>query len=440
VKILAFLFLWLVSLTGVGNSQEKVPSAPKFTPKPKVVILGLQEAITPLTASKIKEALRRAEEINAQALIIELDTPGGLVTTTRKIVKMILNAEIPVVVYVYPPGAQAASAGTFITLAAHVAAMAPGTNIGAAHPVTMGQKMDEEMAKKAENDLAAFARSLAKLRGRNADWAEKAVRESVSITAEEALKLGVIDLIAESLSELLTSLEGRKVQLLRKEVVLHTKGARIVRIKEDLRSRILRLVTNPNIAYILLMLGLAGIYFELSHPGAILPGVVGSLCLILAFYAMHLLPVNYAGLLLIFLAGLLFFLEIKITSYGLLALAGFISLVLGSLMLFERSPEGLKISYQVLVPVLVTMALFLSGVTYLAVKAVRRKPTTGPEGLIGERGRTISAVGPRGGQVFVHGEIWQARSPEEIPPGEEIIVTKIDGFTLEVKPARDGTL
>ncbi len=440
MKILAFLFLWLVSLTGVGNSQEKVPSAPKFTPKPKVVILGLQEAITPLTASKIKEALRRAEEINAQALIIELDTPGGLVTTTRKIVKMILNAEIPVVVYVYPPGAQAASAGTFITLAAHVAAMAPGTNIGAAHPVTMGQKMDEEMAKKAENDLAAFARSLAKLRGRNADWAEKAVRESVSITAEEALKLGVIDLIAESLSELLTSLEGRKVQLLRKEVVLHTKGARIVRIKEDLRSRILRLVTNPNIAYILLMLGLAGIYFELSHPGAILPGVVGSLCLILAFYAMHLLPVNYAGLLLIFLAGLLFFLEIKITSYGLLALAGFISLVLGSLMLFERSPEGLKISYQVLVPVLVTMALFLSGVTYLAVKAVRRKPTTGPEGLIGERGRTISAVGPRGGQVFVHGEIWQARSPEEIPPGEEIIVTKIDGFTLEVKPARDGTL
>ncbi len=424
--MIGFIFLWGGAFC---KAQEQ-----------SIVILNLQEAITPLTAAKIKEALRKAETLGAEALIIELDTPGGLVTSTRKIVKMILNAEVPVVVYVYPPGAQAASAGTFILLAAHVAAMAPGTNVGAAHPVTMGQKMDEEMSKKAENDLAAFARSLAKLRGRNADWAEKAVRESVSVTAEEALKLKVIDLVAENLSELFSSLEGRKVQLMQKKVVLHTKRVRIVRLKEDFRNRILRLITNPNIAYILLMLGLAGIYFELSHPGAILPGVVGALCLILAFYAMHLLPVNYAGLILIFLAGLFFFLEIKITSYGLLALAGFISLVLGSLMLFERNPEGLKISYQVLIPVLTSMALFLAGVTYLAVKAVRQKPTTGPEGLIGERGRTISAVGPQGGQVFVHGEIWQAKSTEEIPPGEEVIVMKIKGFTLEVKPVKNGTL
>ena len=424
--LIGFIFLWGGAFC---KAQEQ-----------SIVILNLQEAITPLTAAKIKEALRKAETLGAEALIIELDTPGGLVTSTRKIVKMILNAEVPVVVYVYPPGAQAASAGTFILLAAHVAAMAPGTNVGAAHPVTMGQKMDEEMSKKAENDLAAFARSLAKLRGRNADWAEKAVRESVSVTAEEALKLKVIDLVAENLSELFSSLEGRKVQLMQKKVVLHTKRVRIVRLKEDFRNRILRLITNPNIAYILLMLGLAGIYFELSHPGAVLPGVVGALCLILAFYAMHLLPVNYAGLILIFLAGLFFFLEIKITSYGLLALAGFISLVLGSLMLFERNPEGLKISYQVLIPVLTSMALFLAGVTYLAVKAVRQKPTTGPEGLIGERGRTISAVGPQGGQVFVHGEIWQAKSTEEIPPGEEVIVMKIKGFTLEVKPVKNGTL
>jgi len=424
--LIGFIFLWGGAFC---KAQEQ-----------SIVILNLQEAITPLTAAKIKEALRKAETLGAEALIIELDTPGGLVTSTRKIVKMILNAEVPVVVYVYPPGAQAASAGTFILLAAHVAAMAPGTNVGAAHPVTMGQKMDEEMSKKAENDLAAFARSLAKLRGRNADWAEKAVRESVSVTAEEALKLKVIDLVAENLSELFSSLEGRKVQLMQKKVVLHTKRVRIVRLKEDFRNRILRLITNPNIAYILLMLGLAGIYFELSHPGAILPGVVGALCLILAFYAMHLLPVNYAGLILIFLAGLFFFLEIKITSYGLLALAGFISLVLGSLMLFERNPEGLKISYQVLIPVLTSMALFLAGVTYLAVKAVRQKPTTGPEGLIGERGRTISAVGPQGGQVFVHGEIWQAKSTEEIPPGEEVIVMKIKGFTLEVMPVKNGTL
>ena len=404
----------------------------------RVVVLKLQEPITPLTSAKVKEALSRAEELSAAALVIELDTPGGLVTTTRKIVKMILNAEVPVVVYVYPPGGQAASAGTFITLAAHIAAMAPGTNIGAAHPVTMGQKMDEEMSKKMENDLAAFARSLASLRGRNADWAERAVRESISATAKEALKLKVIDLVAKDLPELLQKIEGKKVKLLDREVVLHTRGVQVVYLKEDLRSRILRLITNPNIAYILLMIGLAGLYFELSHPGAILPGVVGAICLVLAFYAMHLIPVNYAGLLLILLSGVLFFLEIKITSYGLLALAGFISLVLGSLMLFGKNPAGLRLAYQVLVPVLASVALFLSGVTYLAVKAVRRRPTTGPEGLVGERGRAITPVGPRGGQVFVHGEIWQAESEEEIPAGEEVVVEQVLGFKLKVRPSAHG--
>ena len=404
----------------------------------KVLVLPLQEAITPLTASKIEEALSEAKRNSAEALIITLDTPGGLVTTTRKIVKMILNAEVPVVVYVFPPGAQAASAGTFITLAAHVAAMAPGTNIGAAHPVTMGQKMDEEMAKKVENDLAAFARSLAKLRGRNADWAEKAVRKSVSLTAEEALKRHVIDLMAESISDLLQKLDGRKVKLLDREVVLRTKQATVITLKEDLRSRILRLITNPNIAYILLMLGLAGLYFELSHPGAILPGVVGVLCLVLAFYAMHLLPVNYAGLLLILLAGLLFFLEIKVTSYGLLALAGFVSLILGSLMLFDKSPAGLRLTSQVLVPVLTSTGVFLAGVTYLAVKATRRKPATGAEGLVGETGHAITRVGPEGGQVFVHGEIWQAVSDEDIPSGTPVVVLEVKGFKLRVKRADNG--
>ncbi len=400
---------------------------------PKVLVLQLEEAITPLTAQKLASALEEAEALKVEALIIELDTPGGLVTTTRKMVKMILSSEVPVVVFVYPPGAQAASAGTFITLAAHVAAMAPGTNIGAAHPVTMGQKMDEEMAKKAENDLAAWARSLAKLRGRNADWAEKAVRESVSLTAEEALKLKVIDLLARDLPDLLRQLDGRKVKLHDRTVVLHTREAEVIRLKEDLRSRILRLITNPNIAYILLMLGLAGLYFELSHPGAILPGVVGALCLILAFYAMHLLPVNYAGLLLILLSGVLFFLEIKITSYGLLGLAGLVSLVLGSLMLFGHNPEALRVSYQVLLPVLITVGLFLCVVTYLAAKAVLRKPTTGPEGLIGERGEALTDIGPKGGQVFVHGEIWQAVSEEEIPKGSEVVVEAVEGLKLRVK-------
>ncbi|OAG27247.1 NfeD family protein [Thermodesulfatator autotrophicus] len=422
-----FYFYFLVGFLLAFASQEVLAGE-------KVFILPIQEAITPLTNSKIEQAINRAEKEGAVCLIIELDTPGGLVSSTRKIVKNILSAEIPIVVYVYPSGAQAASAGTFITLAAHIAAMAPGTNIGAAHPVTMGQGKDKEMMKKAANDLAAFARSLAKLRGRNADWAEKAVLESVSITAEEALKLKVIDLIAENPRNLLQKINGRKVTLTKnREIILKTKDVQIITLKETLRDKILRLITNPNISYILLMLGLAGLYFELSNPGTILPGVVGVLCLILAFYSMHLLPVNYAGLLLILLSGVFFFLEIKLTSYGLLALAGLISLILGSLMLFDQSPEGLKLAKEVFFPILGSTALFFVSITFLAAKAALRKPTTGAEGLIGEEGKTLTPVSPKGGQVFVHGEIWQAVSNEKIPENTEIVVEKVEGFRLKVK-------
>lgn len=400
----------------------------------EVLVLPLAEAITPLAAGKIKAALHEAQEKGAECLVIELDTPGGLVTSMRRIVKLILNSPVPVVVYVAPSGAQAASAGTFIVIAAHVAAMAPGTNIGAAHPVTMGQKMDKTMSKKVENDLAAFARSLARLRGRNADWAEKAVRESVSATAQEAVKLKVVDLMAADLSELLAKIDGRRVKTSAGEKIIHTRGAEVVRIKEDLRGHILRLITDPNVAYILLMIGLAGLYFELSHPGAVLPGVVGAISLVLAFYAMHVLPVNYAGLALILFSGVLFFLEIKITSYGLLALAGLLSLVLGSLMLFGKNPEALRVSYEVLLPVVITVGLFFCGVTYLAAKAVFKRPTTGSEGLIGEKGEALSPIGPGGGQVFVHGEIWQAVSPEEIPKGTPVEVEAVEGLRLRVKP------
>ncbi len=403
----------------------------------KVLVLTLSEAITPLTAGKIKEALYEAHQERAECLVIELDTPGGLVTSMRKIVKMILNSPVPVVVYVAPYGAQAASAGTFIVLSAHIAAMSPGTNIGAAHPVTMGQKMDKTMAKKIENDLAALARSLAKLRGRNARWAEKAVRKSVSITAEEALKLKVIDLIAANLSELLDRINGRRVKTTTGVKVLHTKQVELIRLREDLRGRILRLITDPNVAYILLMIGLAGLYFELSHPGAVFPGVVGAISLILAFYAMHIIPVNYAGLILILLSGILFFLEIKITSYGLLGLSGLICLILGSLMLFGKNPEALQVSYEVLLPVVITIGLFLSGVTYLAARAVLKKPTTGVEGLIGEKGEALSAINSKGGQVFVHGEIWQAVSDQEIPKGTPVIVESVEGLRLKVRPLQD---
>ncbi len=424
MKLLGCIITLLLLLSSIVSAAEKV------------IVLTLNEAITPLTAGKIRKAIDKTQEEKAECLVIKLDTPGGLVTSTRKIVKMILNSSVPIVVYVAPAGARAASAGTFIVLSSHIAAMSPGTNIGAAHPVTMGKKMDKIMAKKMENDLAAFARSLAKLRGRNANWAEKAVRESVSVTAEEAVKLKVVDLIASNLPELLDRINGRKVKTSLGIKTLYTKQVEIIHLREDLRGHILRFITDPNIAYILLMIGLAGLYFELSHPGAILPGVVGAISLILAFYAMHIIPVNYAGLMLILFSGVLFFLEIKITSYGLLGLAGLISLILGSLMLFGKNPQALRISYNVLLPVVITVGLFLSGVTYLAAKAVLKRPTTGAEGLIGEKGEAITHINNKGGQVFVHGEIWQAISEQEIEKGEIIIVETIEGLRLKVKPLK----
>ncbi len=425
IKTLGLLLLCWLCAGGLALAQV-----------PKVLVLPLSEAITPLTVAKINGALAQAQKQGATCLVIELDTPGGLVTSMRRIVKAILNSPVPVVAYVAPSGAQAASAGTFIVLAAHIAAMAPGTNIGAAHPVTMGQKMDKTMSKKIENDLAAFARSLADLRGRNANWAEKAVRKSVSITAKEAVRLKVVDLLAPDLSTLLKRIDQRKVKTTSGVKVLHTQGAQVITIEEGLRGHILRFITDPNVAYILLMIGLAGLYFELSHPGAVLPGVVGAISLILAFYAMHLLPVDYAGLVLILLSGVFFFLEIKITSYGLLALAGFVSLVLGSLMLFSKNPQALRISYEVLFPVVLTVGLFFAGVTYLAVKAVWRKPTTGAEGLVGEKGEALTQVTPQGGQVFVHGEIWQAISQEPIAQGALVEVEAVEGLKLRVKPVK----
>ncbi len=399
----------------------------------EVLVLPLAEPITPLTVTKVQEALYQAQREQAQCLVLELDTPGGLVTSMRGIVKLILNSSVPVVVYVAPSGAQAASAGTFIVLAAHIAAMAPGTNIGAAHPVTMGQKLDKTMSKKIENDLAALARSLAVLRGRNARWAEKAVRESVSITAQEALKLKVIDLIALDLKDLLNQINGRHIETKAGQVVLHTKGVKPKIIKAGLRNTVLRFITDPNIAYILLMLGLAGLYLELSHPGAIFPGVVGAICLVLALYALHLLPIDYAGLALILFSGVLFFLEIKISSYGLLSLVGLGCLILGSLLLFNKTPEGLRVSYHVILPVVSVVGLFFCSVTYLAARAVFKRPTTGSEGLIGEQGQALTEITPQGGQVFVHGEIWQAFSEEKIPQGAVVTVEALEGLRLKVR-------
>jgi membrane-bound serine protease (ClpP class) len=407
------------------------PVAPQESPE--VMVATLDGVINPVAAEFITHSIEKANAAGAEAFVLELDTPGGLVTSMRDIVKSILGSEVPVVVYVAPPGARAASAGTFITLSAHVAAMAPQTNIGAAHPVAMGQEMDKTMAEKAVNDSAAYIKSLAERRGRNAQWAEDAVRKSVSATEEEALKLGVIDLVSANLPALLSEIDGMKVETAGGERVLRTKGAAITRLEMSLRHRVLDVISDPNIAYILMLLGFYGIFFELTNPGAVFPGVVGGICLILAFYAFQTLPINYAGILLILLGVVLFILEIKVTSYGALTIGGIIAMVLGSLMLFEDAGPFVKLSIYTILPAVVVTALFFTVVIGLAWKAFRSKPTTGREGLVGLEGTAATEVTPAGGTVKVHGEIWSAVSEEPIQPDEKVVVESVEGLKLKVR-------
>ncbi len=329
-------------------------------------LIEVDSIINPVSAEYIVDSIKTTEKESAQCLIIKLDTPGGLDTSMRQIIKEILNTQVPIIVYVAPDGARAASAGVLITMAAHVAAMAPGTNIGAAHPVSMGGgKMSREMSEKVENDAVAYIQSIATKRKRNIEWAEKAVRESVSIKADEALKINVIDLVSPNLDDLLQKLDGREVDIDGKKVVLATKGATVRELKMTLREKILATLTDPNIAYILMMLGVAGLYFELAHPGSIFPGVIGAICLILAFYSFQVLSVNYAGILFIILAIVLFLAEIKVASYGLLSIGGTICLLLGSLMLFDSTSPYLRPSLAVLLATIaITATFFITIATY----------------------------------------------------------------------------
>jgi len=336
---------------------------------------------------------------------------------------------MPVVVYVAPRGARAASAGVMITIAAHVAAMAPQTNIGAAHPVSAGGKeISKTMSEKVVNDMVAYARSIAKDRGRNEDWVEKAIRESVSITGEVAVKNKVVDLVARDIDDLLGLLDGREILLDKGKVKLETKGLKVIYFTPGWRDRVLRTISNPNIAYILMMIGLAGLYFELAHPGAILPGVVGAISLILAFFAFQTLPVNYAGLLLIALGIIFFIAEIKVASYGLLSLAGLISLALGSVMLFENVGVSLKL----MMPTVFLIGGFFIAIAFLAFRAYRSQPKGGMEGLVGEAGVVEERIDPVG-LIFAHGEYWKATSAEVAEQGEKVRITGSRGLELIVE-------
>jgi membrane-bound serine protease (ClpP class) len=412
--------LWLAPASGAGSH---------------VVVATYEGVINPVTAEYLHDALAFAETNRAQMLIVKLDTPGGLVTSMQTIVKSIVNAPLPVAVYVSPSGGRAASAGVFITLAGHVAAMAPGTNIGAAHPVAMGGEMDNTMKEKAENDMAASIKSLAEQRGRNVKWAEDAVRKSVSVTEKEALSLKVIDLVAEDVPALLTQVDGRKVQLPSGAVTLQTKGAEVREFPMGWRLEALKALSDPNIAVLLMTIGTIGVLAELYNPGAILPGIVGAISLILAFYSLQSLPINYAGLLLLLLGIVLFILEIKVTSYGLLTLGGIAAMTLGGLLLVKTDAPFMQVSLSFLLPTVITAGAIMFGMAWLALKARRRAPVTGKESMIGEIAIARTDVAPHG-QVFLHGELWEAVSEQSIRRGEEAKVTSVEGLTLKVAPHR----
>jgi len=403
----------------------------------KVLSITVDGSINPAAASYIERGIKKAEKENAQCLILNLNTPGGLLKSTRVIVGAIMDAKIPVVVYVNPPGAHAGSAGVFITMAAHVAAMAPATNIGAAHPVAGGgAQMDSTMNRKTTNDAVAFIRTIAEKRNRNAEWAEQAVRQSESITGIIAVQKNVVDLVATSTKELLKELDGRTIQLSRTAVTMKTASASVEGVEMTLGEKLLNILSDPNLAYILLMIGFYGILFELYNPGAIFPGVAGVIGLILGLYALHALPVNYAGLALIIFGIVLLILEIKITSYGLLTLGGVASLVLGSLMLIKEDPTFplMKISLTLILTTVGLTVLFFLFILGAGMKAQQAKPVTGMEGFIGETGVVLNDLNPVG-SVRVHGEIWEAsaKSDEKIEAGALIRVVEEQHFRLTVE-------
>ena len=412
-------------------------AAPASAAQP-VSTIKLDGVISPVTVRLVEAALARAQAERAGALVIELDTPGGLERSMRAICQRLLNAEIPVIVYVAPTGARAASAGVFITMAAHVAAMSPATNIGAAHPVALSGGVDKESMKKIENDAAAFARTIARERGRNAEWAEKAVRQSVSITEREAVQLKVVDLVADSLADLLDKIDGRTVKTTKGPVTLATRGAVVKPIEIGFRDRLLNVITDPNVAYVLMMLGMLGLFFELSNPGVVLPGVIGGISLILAFFALQTLPINYAGLLLLLFGVVLLIAEIKVVSHGVLATGGIVALALGSIMLFDAPELDLRVSWKVIIPtVAVTAGVFLFMIG-AGIRALASRSAVGASALLGQTGVAREPLSPEG-QVLVQGELWRAVARgTPVEQGARVRVVDVNGLTLTVEKAGEG--
>jgi membrane-bound serine protease (ClpP class) len=422
--------LGLLAVTAIAK-----PTAPVPTTADHVLVFRLEGVISPVSSEALSQAVDRAERERAAALVIEIDTPGGLETSMRAMVSKLLAARVPVLAYVSPSGARAASAGVFVTIAADVAAMAPGTNIGAATPVNLQGGMDSTMARKVTNDASAFARTVAHQRGRNAVWAEQAVRQAVSASETEALSLHVIDLIEPSLDSLLAAADGRTWTRNGVTHTLHVRGVPVTRIAPSFRQRVLGLIVDPSIAYLLMLLGFYGLLFELQNPGAVLPGVVGGICLVLAFLALSALPVNAAGVALIVLALVFFLAEVKVVSHGVLAAGGIVAMVLGSLILYRG--DAVRLSWSIVGGATAATAVFFLVVVSAGVRAQRWRVRTGRQGLIGTRAEVVERLAPTG-RVRIGGELWNARSDAPADVGTDVVVTAVDGLMLRVRPTREG--
>jgi membrane-bound serine protease (ClpP class) len=426
--VLALFILTQFSFAQSSYASEAIPST-------TVRVLKFNGVINPVSAEYLGGSINRINaDRSASLIVIMLDTPGGLDTSMRVIIKEIMASRIPIAVYVAPSGSRAASAGTFITMAAHISAMSPGTSMGSAHPVNMGgEKMDETMLKKAENDAAAYIKSIATERGRNGEWAENAVRNSVSLGEQDALKNKVIDIVAKDLNDLLKQVNGRKVKIAGMEIILNTESCAIVYQEMSQRQNALNAISDPTIAYMLLMLGFYGLFFELSNPGVILPGVIGGICLVVGFYCLQSLPVNYAAVLLLILGVVLFLSELYVTSHGALTIGGIISITLGAVLLMDTSAPYMKVRLGVIVPIAIAMGGVFVGFLWYGLFFTSKKVPTGADGLLGLEGKTLTAVGASG-KVEVDGEIWEGRSSDgEIEMGTHITVVKKDGPVLLVK-------
>jgi membrane-bound serine protease (ClpP class) len=428
--------LFLISLLAIAVA---VSAQPKDAAGPHVDLITIDGTINPAIADFIHESITRSKANEARALIIQMDTPGGLVESTRVIVKEMLAAPVPVIVYVAPSGARAGSAGVFITLAGHVAAMAPATNIGAAHPVAgSGEEIKGAMGEKIVNDMAAFIETIAQKRGRNTEWAIQAVRKSVSVTETEALKKNVIDIVARDVNDLLDQAHGRKVDLNGNKLELSLKNVRIVPYEMSLKQKILNTIAHPNIAYLLMMAGILGLYMEFSHPGTIFPGVAGAISLLLAFASLQLLPINYTGLALMVFGVALLVGEAFFPSFGVLGVGGIISLALGSLLLFDTPTSDFAVDRSIVFTAVATLGSFVLAVSYLVFRSQKAKPALGIEGLMGEIGVAKEELHPRG-MVFVHGEYWKADADEKIEPGDKVKVVGVDRMVLKVRRASESS-